>query len=145
VSGYAADSKGNVFPLATCSAQQRCFTTHLPVASTPGGLDFVMYGTGLRGASGRVRMRIGTYTVESVDIVPHGGYSGVDDLRFHLPQDFPLHLYQTISAVTPEGKSSHLWIYLDSACLAFSGQFFRARGTDAFRDPMLAKNLHQTS
>jgi len=112
-SGYAVDSQGNVFPLVACSVQQGCFTTHLPVASTSGGLDFVMYGTGLRGASGRVRMHIGTYTIESVDIRAHGGYAGVDDLQFHLPQDFPLHLYQPISAETPEGESNHLWIYLE--------------------------------
>jgi hypothetical protein len=58
-------------------------------------------------------MHIGTYTVDSVDISPHGGYAGVDDLRVHLPQDFPLHLYQSISADTGEGESNHLWIYLD--------------------------------
>jgi uncharacterized protein (TIGR03437 family) len=113
VSGYAVDSKGNVFPFATCNAQQGCITTHLPVASTPGGLDFAMYGTGLRGDSGRVRMHIGTYTIDAVDIRPHSGYAGVDELRFHLPQDFPLHLYQSISAETPEGESVHVWIYLD--------------------------------
>ena len=113
VSGYAADNKGNVFPLSTCSAQQGCLATHLPVASTSGGLDFVIYGTGLRGASGRVSMHIGTYTIDSVDIRPHPAYAGVDDLRFHLPQEFPLHLYQSISAETPEGESNHLWIYLD--------------------------------
>jgi len=72
-----------------------------------------MYGTGLRGASGRVRMHIGTYTIESVDIRAHAGYAGVDDLRFHLPQDFPLHLYQPISAEIAEGESNHLWIYLE--------------------------------
>ena len=112
-SGYAVDSKGNVFPFETCNTQQGCITTHLPVASTPGGLDFAMYGTGLRGDSGRVRMHIGTYIIDSVDIRPHTGFAGVDDLRFHLPQDFPLHLYQSISAETPEGESNHLWIYLD--------------------------------
>jgi uncharacterized protein (TIGR03437 family) len=113
VSGYAVDSKGNVFPLTACSVQQGCFATHLPVASTPGGLDFVIYGTGLRGASGRVRMHIGTYAIESVDIRAHAACAGVDDLRFHLPQDFPLHLYQPISAETAEGESNHLWIYLE--------------------------------
>ena len=113
VSGYAADNKGNVFPLSTCSVQQGCLTTHLPLASTPGGLDFVMYGTGLRGDSGHVRMHIGTYTIDSVDIRPHVVYAGVDELRFHLPQEFPLHLYQSISAETPEGESNHLWIYLN--------------------------------
>jgi uncharacterized protein (TIGR03437 family) len=113
VSGFAADSKGNVFPLATCSGQQGCFITRLPVASTPGGLDLVMNGTGLRGASGRIRMRIGTYLIDAVSMSPHGGYPGIDDLRFHLPQDFPLHLYQSVSAESPEGESNHLWIYLD--------------------------------
>src|SRR5262249_38712058 len=86
VRGYAVDSKGKVFPLAACGLQHGCSTTHLPVASTPDGLDLVMYGTGLRGASGRVRMHIGTYTIESVDIRAHAGYAGVDDWRFHLPQ-----------------------------------------------------------
>jgi uncharacterized protein (TIGR03437 family) len=113
VGGYAIDSKGNVFPLSTCVVQQGCFTTHLPVASTPGGMDLIMYGTGLRSASGRARMHIGTYTINSVDISPHAGYAGVDDLRFHLAQDFPLHLYQSVSAETPEGESNYLWIYLD--------------------------------
>ena len=112
-SGFAVDSQGNVFPLTTCNVQQGCFATHLPLASTSGGLDFEIYGTGLRGASGRVRIHIGTYTIDSVDIRAHGVYAGVDDLRFHLSQDFPLHLYQSISAETPEGESNHLWIYLD--------------------------------
>ena len=113
VSGYAVDSKGNVLPLSTCTVQQGCFATHLPVASTPGGLDFVIYGTGLRGGFGGVRMHVGTYTIEAVDIRAHGSYAGVDDLRFHLPQDFPLHLYQPISAESAEGESNHLWIYLE--------------------------------
>jgi uncharacterized protein (TIGR03437 family) len=101
-SGYAVDSKGNVFPVSTCSAQQGCFTTHLPIASTPGGLDLVMYGTGVHGTSCSVRMHIGTFTIDSVDTSPHGDYADVDVLRFHLPQDFPLHLYQSISAETAE-------------------------------------------
>jgi uncharacterized protein (TIGR03437 family) len=111
--GYAVDSKGNVFPFSTCSAQQGCFTTHLPIASTPGGLDLVMYGTGVRGASGSARMHIGTFTIDSVDISPHGDYAGVDVLRFHLAQDFPLHLYQSVSVETPDGASNYLWIYLE--------------------------------
>ena len=44
--GFAFDSKGNVFPLVTCSTNQGCTATQLPLSSTPGGLDLVLYGTG---------------------------------------------------------------------------------------------------
>ena len=111
--GYATDNQGNLLPLVTCPKQGGCYATPLPLSSTPGGLDVVLYGTGLRAASGQVTMRIGTHTLRPVEIHPHAGIAGVDDLRFHLPQDFPLRLFQAISAETPDGSSNHLWIYLD--------------------------------
>jgi uncharacterized protein (TIGR03437 family) len=110
--GYASDSLGNVFPLTSCLNQGGCFASPLPLSSSPDGLDFVLYGTGLRGASGSVRVRIGTHTVDSVEIRPHSGIAGVDELGFHLPQDFPLRLYQAILAETWGGASNHRWIYL---------------------------------
>ena len=113
INGYASDSKGNLFPFATCPNQTQCFATHLPLSSTPGGLDFTLYGTGLRGASGSIRIRIGTHTIDSVDVCPHGGIAGVDDLRFHLAKEFPLRLFQVLSAETPDGASNYLWIYLE--------------------------------
>jgi hypothetical protein len=39
--------------------------------------------------------------------------AGVDELHFHLPQDFPLRLSQAVSVETPDGESNHLWIYLE--------------------------------
>jgi hypothetical protein len=87
-SGFALDSKGNVFPLATC-LNQSCFTTHLPVSSTPGGFDFVLYSTGFRARPGLVRMRIGKHTLNDVKIHQHPNIAGVDELHFHIPQDFP--------------------------------------------------------
>jgi hypothetical protein len=102
-SGFASDSKGNVFPLATC-LNQSCFTTHLPVSSTPGGLDFVLYGTGFRARRGFVRLR---------EIYQHPNIVGVDELHLNIPQDFPLLLFQTILAETPDGNSNYLWIYLE--------------------------------
>jgi uncharacterized protein (TIGR03437 family) len=110
-SGYASDGNGNLFPLVVCAGQQGCGRARLPLSSTPGGLDFVLYGTGLR--SGPAKLRIGTHTLDSVDIRPHPGIAGVDDLSFHLPQDYPLRLYQAISAETPDGSSNHVWIYLE--------------------------------
>ena len=110
--GFGSDSNGNVFPLASC-LNQACYTTHLPISSTPGGLDFVLYGTGLRASLGFVRMRIGTHTLKDVHVRPHPSIAGVDELHFHLPQDFSLRLYQTILVETADGHSSYLWIYLE--------------------------------
>jgi uncharacterized protein (TIGR03437 family) len=110
-SGYATDREGKVWPLVTC-AGTGCSITHLPVSSTPGGLDFVLYATGLRGSSEAVGLRIGTHTVNAVRTVPHSSLAGVDELHFHLPQDFPLRLYQAISAETVDGASNPVWIYL---------------------------------
>jgi hypothetical protein len=87
--------------------------THLPLSSARGGLDFVLYATGLRAHPEPVRIRIGTHTLNLVDVRPHPSVAGVDELRFHLEQDFPLRLYQAISAETPDGDSNHLWIYLE--------------------------------
>ncbi len=97
--GYASDSMGHVFPLTSCLNQGGCFVTPLPLSSSPDGLDFVLYG-------------IGTHTVDTVEIRPHPGIAGVDELRFHLPQDFPLRLYQTILAETRGGASNYRWTYL---------------------------------
>ena len=111
-SGFASDSKGNVLPLATC-VNQSCFTTHLPVSSTPGGFDFVLYGTGFRARRGFVRLRTGTHMLNDVEIYQHPNIVGVDELHFHIPPDFPLRLFQTILAETPDGDSNYLWIYLE--------------------------------
>ena len=112
-SGYASDNEGKLFPLATCQDGRGCYTTHLPLSSTAGGLDLVLYGTGVRLMPGAVRIRIGTYTVDTVEVVGHPDYAGVDELHFHLPQDFPLHLFQVISVETPETSSNYLGIYLE--------------------------------
>ena len=95
--GYFYDAEGNVFSLLTCLSQGSCFATHIPLSTTPGGLDFVLYGTGLRLASGLVTLYVGTHALDSVAVVPDSEIAGVDCLRFHLPQEFPLHLYQTLS------------------------------------------------
>jgi len=111
-SGFASDSNGNVFPLVSC-LNQSCYATHLPVSSTLGGLDFVLYGTGLRNSREHVRIRIGTYTLNPIHVRANPSLAGVDELHFHLPQDFPLRLYQAVSVETPDGDSNHLWIYLE--------------------------------
>ena len=111
--GYASDSEANLFPLVSCTSREGCYATRLPLSSTPGGLDFVLYGTGLRAASGPVRLGIGTHTLDSVEIRPYPAIAGVDELRFHLPREFPLRLYQAISVDTLEGASNYLWIYLE--------------------------------
>jgi uncharacterized protein (TIGR03437 family) len=110
--GYAADAAGNLFPLYTCAANRGCITTKLPLSSTPGGLDLVLYGTGARAAQS-VSLRVGTHTLNDVRVMPHGDVAGVDELHVHLPQDFPLHLYQAIAAETADGLSNYLWIYLE--------------------------------
>jgi uncharacterized protein (TIGR03437 family) len=110
--GFASNSDGDVFPLASCH-NQGCFITHLPLSSTPGGLTLVLYGTGLRGLSGGVRLSIGTHTVDRVDVRPHSSFAGVDEVRFDLPREFPLRLYQVVSAETPDGASNPVWIYLE--------------------------------
>ena len=101
--GYADDNRGNLFPLSA----------RLPVSSTPGGLDVVVYGTGFRAASEKARVRIGTYTLKPVAILPHPEFAGVDEVRFQLPQDFPLRLYQAIAVETRREASNYIWIYLD--------------------------------
>jgi uncharacterized protein (TIGR03437 family) len=109
-SGFAFDNKGNIFPLLICSTKPACTIAQLPLSSTPGGLDFVLYGTGFR--SGAARLRIGTHRVFS-RISQHAGSAGVAELNFHLPQDFPLRLYQSVLAETVNGDSNVLWIYLE--------------------------------
>jgi uncharacterized protein (TIGR03437 family) len=111
--GYASDAAGTVLPLYRCVDQRGCSLTHLPVSSTARGMDIVLYGTGVRAAPGRIRMRIGTYTLDAVEVISHPDVAGVDELRFHLPQDFPLRLYQSVAAETSDGTSNHLWIYLE--------------------------------
>jgi uncharacterized protein (TIGR03437 family) len=110
--GFASDGNGNMFPLSTC-LDQACYVTHLPLSSTQGGLDFVLYCTGLRVKRESLRIRIGTHTLNSVHIRPHPTTAGVDELHFHLPQDFPLRLYQAILLETSHRDSNHLWIYLE--------------------------------
>jgi hypothetical protein len=111
-SGFASDSNGNVFPLANCQ-NQGCTVTHLPISSTPEGLDFVLYCTGIRAGGGLVRLRLGTHTLNEVEVGQHPSIAGVDELHFHLPQDFPLRLFQAILAETPDGESNYFWIYLE--------------------------------
>ena len=107
--GFAFDSKGNVFPLVTCSTNQNCTDTQLPLSSTPSGLDFVLYGTGFR--AGLARLRIGTHTVTG-HVSYRPGSAGVNQLHFHLAQDFPLRLYQAVMAHTMDGDSNVILIYL---------------------------------
>jgi uncharacterized protein (TIGR03437 family) len=109
--GFASDSNGNTFPLVTCQGQT-CHITQLPVSSTEGGLDFVLYATGVRARRESVRVRIGTHTLHRVHLEPYTEIPGVEELHFHLPQEFPLRLYQAISVETPHGNSNYLWIYL---------------------------------
>jgi uncharacterized protein (TIGR03437 family) len=110
--GIASDNAGNLYPIATCTGNVQCVIAILPLSSTPGGLDFVLYGTGLRNETGTVRLLIGTHTLRATG-VRASEIAGVDEIRFHLPQDFPLHLYQSIAVQTAEGVSNHLFIYLE--------------------------------
>jgi len=59
-----------------------------------------------------VKLRLGTHTLDLIDVRPHPGIAGLDEVRFHLPQDYPLHLYQIVAVETPDGTSNSLWIYL---------------------------------
>ena len=114
VQGYAWDNQNNVFPLVTCPPSPAgCGITQLPLSSTPGGLNFIFYGTGVRAASGAVRLRIGTHTLESIGVTPHPGVTGLDDVGFHLPQDYGLRLYQPVWVETADGASNPHWIYLN--------------------------------
>jgi uncharacterized protein (TIGR03437 family) len=111
--GFARDSQGNMFPIVMCPQPPQCQATHLPLSSTPGGLDFVVYATGMRGALGPVRMHIGTYTVGRVKVTPRDDAAGIDAVTFHLPHDFPLRLLQAVAAETADGVSNYLFIYLE--------------------------------
>ena len=73
----------------------------------------VLYGTGFRTVTGPVTIRIGTHLIGEVALSWHPQIAGVDELRFLIPQDFPLHLFQTISAETGDGITNYAWIYLD--------------------------------
>ena len=64
------------------------------------------------GRAGPAKLRIGTHIV-LIYVSHHAGSAGVDELHFHLPQDFPLRLYQAVLADTVNGDSNVLWIYLD--------------------------------
>jgi uncharacterized protein (TIGR03437 family) len=110
--GYAWDDQGNLFQFLTCPGLAGCGITQLPLSATPGGLNFVIYGTGFRAGSGFVKLRLGTHVLDSIDVHPHPGIAGLDEVSFHLPQDYPLHLYQTVAVETPDGSSNSLWIYL---------------------------------
>src|SRR5262249_33743728 len=100
--GFAWDRAGHYFALGNCIAATRCFVALAPFSWAAGGLVFVLYATALRAGGSSIKVRIGTYTLESA-ARPHADIAGVDELRFHLPQDFPLRLYQTILAETPDG------------------------------------------
>ena len=76
-------------------------------------MDFVLYATGVRAAADRARLRIGPHTLNSIEVRPHPDIEGLDELHFHLAQDFPLNLYQSIAVETPDGTSNVLWIYLE--------------------------------
>ena len=73
----------------------------------------VLYGTGIRTVTGPVTIRIGTHTLTDVTVLRHPQIAGVDELRFQIPQEFPLRLFQTISAETADGVTNLAWIYLD--------------------------------
>ena len=111
--GFVFDNEGNTTALSTCTEDGQCTIATLRLASTLGGLDMVLYGSGFRNATGQVRLRIGTHTIDNVTVSRHPDIAGVDELHFHLPQDFPLHLYQTISVETADAVSNHTWIYLE--------------------------------
>jgi uncharacterized protein (TIGR03437 family) len=111
--GYASDSDGNVYSLVTCVTERQCVLAHLPISLSPGGLDLFLYATGVRNASGKVRLRIGTHTLESIGILRHPEVAGVDEAHFYLPPDFPLRLYQAVAVETPDGVSNYLWLYLE--------------------------------
>ena len=55
----------------------------------------------------------GTHLIDTVTVAPHTGIAGMDDIRFNLPRDFPLRLFQLVSIETPDGVSNSHWIYLD--------------------------------
>jgi len=110
--GFAIDSRSQTTPLSTCEPSGRCNLNTLRVASTPGGLDVILYGTGFRHAEG-VKVRIGTHVIEGVVVLPHPEIAGVDEAHFHLGPEFSLHLYQAISIETAEAVSPHCWIYLE--------------------------------
>jgi hypothetical protein len=111
--GFAFDSQGNTVLLTRCQQAGACTITRLPVASTPGGLGMVLYGTGFGNAGGQVRLHIGTHAINQATVFRHPDIAGVDELHFHLPQDFPLHLYQTISVEMEDVVSNYTWIYLE--------------------------------
>jgi uncharacterized protein (TIGR03437 family) len=111
--GYASDARGRIMIFSNCPPARGCTANILPVASTPGGLDFVLYGTGLRNLTDHPRVRIGAHTVNAVSMTPNPDYAGVEELRFHLSQDFPLHLFQAISVETGNAHSNYLWIRLE--------------------------------
>jgi hypothetical protein len=45
-------------------------------------------------------MHVGTHVVDTTAVAPHPDVAGVDELHLHLPQDFPLRLYQSVAAET---------------------------------------------
>jgi uncharacterized protein (TIGR03437 family) len=110
--GFAWDSAGHYFPLVTCPDANRCSIAPVSISSAAAGLDFVLYATGLRGATGPAQMKIGTYTIGPVEVRPHATIPGLDEVRFHLPSGFPLRLFQTVQVETSDGISNYLWIYL---------------------------------
>ena len=112
-SGYASDPAGTITTFSNCLPARGCTVNILPVASTAGGLDLVLYGTGLRNLTDHPRVRIGTHTVDAISMTPHPSIAGVDEVRFRLAQDFPLHLYQAISVETDDAHSNYLWIRLE--------------------------------
>jgi uncharacterized protein (TIGR03437 family) len=111
--GFVSDNMGTATPLSTCTQAGPCRIARLQLASTPGGLEMILYGTGFRNATGQVRIHIGTHVIDNVTVSRHPDIAGVDELHFHVPQDFPLHLYQTISVETANAVSNHPWIYLE--------------------------------
>lgn len=111
--GFALNNNLSVFPLAACSNPYQCSVPILPLSSSKGGLDFVLYVTGLRESPEQARVQIGTFRLDAARIFPSGDFPGLDEAHFHLPQDFPLRLYQLISVEAPGAPSNYLWVRLE--------------------------------
>ena len=52
-------------------------------------------------------------TLDAARVFPSGDFPGLDEAHFHLPQDFPLRLYQLISVEAPGAPSNYLWVRLE--------------------------------
>ena len=89
-----------------------CRTVCDAVILYPGRIRFVLYATGLRRGRDAVRLRIDTRTLDAVSVQPHAENCGRGRTALPPPEDFPLRLYQSILAETPDEQSNYLWIDL---------------------------------